>query len=160
VFLSTVLTARAEPEELLYDYDVVARLAEAQLVGVLGTASDPAREVAIRDRLAEKNFVRPGILWWAFAWGRAEAQANVCLRSGGGSAIALCPFRVGEGDPAKGVVVLIDEVDKADSSVPNGLLEALGSRRFAVPICGTEVEMKEPHPLVIVKPYLFFGQSD
>ena len=37
------------------------------------------------------------------------------------------------GDPANGVVLLIDEIDKADASVPNGLLECLGQAPVPVP---------------------------
>jgi MoxR-like ATPase len=33
----------------------------------------------------------------------------------------------------KGCVLLIDEIDKADSDVPNSLLETLGNRSFSVP---------------------------
>jgi hypothetical protein len=40
------------------------------------------------------------------------------------------PPRDQDADPANGCVVLIDEIDKAESEVPNGLLEALGNRRF------------------------------
>lgn len=47
-------------------------------------------------------------------------------------------------------VVLIDEIDKADAEVPNGLLEALGATRFTPfgwhePVCATG-----PAPLVVI----------
>lgn len=32
-------------------------------------------------------------------------------------------------------VVLIDEIDKADPAIPNGLLDAFGHGRFDVPCC-------------------------
>ena len=60
----------------------------------------------------------------------------------------------GEGaDPANGCVVLIDEIDKADTDVPNGLLEALGSGEFTIPQ-GRDDPMKVSitgeFPLVII----------
>ncbi|MEL6184280.1 MAG: hypothetical protein AAFU79_06625, partial [Myxococcota bacterium] len=49
-----------------------------------------------------------------------------------------------------GVVVLIDEIDKADPSVPNGLLEALGQRSF-LPMGRTEpIRQTGPAPLVVI----------
>ena len=52
-------------------------------------------------------------------------------------------------DTSQGMVVLLDEIDKADSSVPNGLLECLGNRRFAGPK-GTTVCCTSAPPLVIL----------
>jgi MoxR-like ATPase len=51
-----------------------------------------------------------------------------------------------------GCVVLIDEIDKADTDVPNGLLEALGNMGFDVPLTGEGVAMSSSAapPLVVV----------
>jgi len=46
-------------------------------------------------------------------------------------------------------VVLVDEIDKADSTVPNGLLDALGHGRFEVDGLEAPVEMKRA-PLVLI----------
>lgn len=46
-------------------------------------------------------------------------------------------------------VVLIDEIDKADTDVPNGLLEALGAARFTPDGC-SEVRVSGPFPLVVI----------
>jgi MoxR-like ATPase len=52
--------------------------------------------------------------------------------------------------PSMGCVVLIDEIDKAESDVPNGLLEALGGREFR-PFGRTDpVRSSVSPPLVIV----------
>lgn len=123
-FCSHAVDASTEPHDLLYAVDAVARLAKAQLVGALGTGSEA--DVAV------EKFVRPGVLWWAFNWRGAAQQAGVADD--------------GRGD--QGVVLLIDEIDKADSSVPNALLDALGQRKFDVPGCG-EVRM-ERAPLVVI----------
>ena len=44
---------------------------------------------------------------------------------------------------------MVDEIDKADSSVPNGLLESLGQGRFVGPD-GAAIVATPPLPLVIV----------
>jgi MoxR-like ATPase len=46
--------------------------------------------------------------------------------------------------------VLIDEIDKAESDVPNGLLEALGAGSFPVPGRHVEVTAKGEPPLVVI----------
>jgi len=50
------------------------------------------------------------------------------------------------------VLLLIDEIDKADRSVPNSLLEALGNYSFDVPYVDERVECEamERAPLIIV----------
>jgi MoxR-like ATPase len=54
------------------------------------------------------------------------------------------------GDPALGCVILIDEIDKAESDVPNGLLEALGAGRFTPQGFSRPVEINGPQPLVVI----------
>lgn len=138
-FVSMALHARTESDDLIYTFDAVARLAEAQVMGALGVKA----ESDIAAKLDETRVLEPGILWWAFDWGSASKQVQRSargLKTSGASkrkasspAVAGCPFQIDDGDPAKGVVVLLDEIDKAESSVPNGLLEALGHRRLHVP---------------------------
>jgi len=65
---------------------------------------------------------------------------------------------VGEGEPPqaqdaawdRGGVVLIDEIDKAEADVPNGLLEALGSRQFTPQGRNEPVRATGPQSLVII----------
>jgi len=131
-FRHHAVDASTEPRDLLYTVDAVARLAEAQLVGALGWGD--RRAVAI------ENFIRPGALWWAFDECSAAAQARRA-----GDAIADPA-----GAPDRGVVLLVDEIDKADSAIPNALLDALGHRRFDVPGCGTVEMTSSARPLVII----------
>ena len=56
----------------------------------------------------------------------------------------------GDADPANGCVVLIDEIDKAETDVPNGLLEALGNGEFTPPGRTQPVNAVIEPPLVIV----------
>lgn len=117
-YYSFVVNARTEPHDLLWRFDAVMRLAEAQLCSV----AKPGDLASARMELAVEKFVRPGPLWWAFD---SESAAAAC-RDG------QTPLDNGHNEKFQqnGWVVLIDEIDKAESDVPNGLLEALGSSRF------------------------------
>jgi MoxR-like ATPase len=145
------VNARTEPTDLLWKFDAVRRLAEAQICG-----AGRLEEGASRQRLAEWRFVTPGPLWWGFDWHGAQnhlaRQAKADRPSGEADAPALgtsASVPDPGGNPAHGIVVLIDEIDKADADVPNGLLEALGARRFTPLGCET-VKACEPAPLVII----------
>lgn len=134
-FLMHPVDARTETRDLLYTVDAMARLAKAQVLGALRAKFGRAME-----QMHVRHFVQPGQLWWAYDPASAREQAR---RVG-------APVLVHPADDDVGVVLLIDEIDKADPSVPNGLLDAFGNGRF-------EVEGREPvvakgarAPLVIV----------
>lgn len=147
-FLYQVVDERSERDDLLYTYDAVARLAEAQ-VSALGAKDDPKW----RDKLAERNFIRPGVLWWAFNWKDARQQADQFKKH-----CRTCeePHHPDDwsptGDRPCGPVVLVDEIDKADPSVPNGLLESLGNEGFLTAQLGEAVRLEKgaKPPLVII----------
>lgn len=121
VFLPKVVDARTEARDLCWEFDAVARLAEAQLAG----ASSERTPEEIRAEIDEARFVTPGPLWWAFDWASAKEKAEHRGFRG-----PRCP----DGwSPDRGSVLLLDEIDKADSAVPNGLLEALGNQAFTPP---------------------------
>lgn len=138
-FLSQVINARSDANELLYSYDAVSRLAQAQVLG--SATSDKKWE----EQLEEKRFILPGILWWAFDWLGAREQANRFCRK------VESPRQPPKWNEGKGCVVLIDEIDKADSDFPNGLLESLGNTGFLVPQAECSVSMKaDAHPPLVV----------
>jgi len=149
-----VVESRTESRELLWEFDAVQRLAEAQIAGAVGSlilgkaaavaVGDPHEEVSnlLRIRLEFAKFVRPGPLWWGFDWEDAQRQAG---RSG-----SPVPARDGEADPGNGWVVLIDEIDKAESDLPNGLLEALGAGEFTPLGQHQPVRVAGEFPLVII----------
>ncbi len=88
-----------------------------------------------RRRLDERRYWSPGILWRAYGWQ---------------SALPFLPVAESREVP-KGHVVLIDEIDKADSDLPNSLLEVLAQRSFHVdpvpePIGGPDVQA----PLIVI----------
>ncbi len=116
-FVAKVIDARTEARDLLWTFDAVRRLADAQVLSARG-----ARDAeAVEKELEELRYVTPGPLWWAFVWSRAVAPAE-------GIAV-VPPPQMADVSPDNGVVVLLDEIDKADSSVPNGLLDALGQSK-------------------------------
>lgn len=156
-FVPHTVDARTESRDLLWHFDAVARLAEAQLLGALGRATgldppnpmpllagkeDKAEPPSIRDRLAIGWFLHPRALWWAFDWNDALRQAR---RLG-----IPPPPQPDGGDPAHGCLVLIDEIDKAEADVPNGLLEALGAGSFHPQGCAEPVKATGIAPLVII----------
>jgi len=168
--VSCTVDGQTESRELLWSVDSVARLAAAQLAAVVATRRsgvgdadsaarpDPSARTAIGslddlgdlgdlgdlDDLDERRYLRPGPLWWAFDWQSAKDIAQTARVQ-----VPTPPMPAGW-DASQRVVVLIDEIDKADSSVPNGLLEALGSGHFSAPAMPDRITMKGQVPLVIV----------
>ena len=155
-FLYQVVDERSERDSLLYTYDAVARLAEAQVSG-LSAKDDPKW----REKLAERNFIRPGVLWWAYNWKSAEAQVDEHFSKH----CRACqkPKKPDDWSPTApermcGPVVLVDEIDKADPSVPNGMLECLGNQGFQTEQLGEAVSLEKDEngkvigkaPLVII----------
>jgi len=138
-FLQKVVDARTEISDLFYHFDAVERLGHAQLLGSLGAHVDTEKLI---NALDSQLFLRPGPLWKAFCWPDAVKQEQRYRERGAAIRGSYTPEegRMGNGGAqaqtnksSQGCVVLIDEIDKADPSVPNGLLEALGQGTFPVP---------------------------
>jgi len=136
LFLYEVVHARSEPDDLKWRFDAVARLGEAQALGALGGGN--ARRV-----LHPERYLSPGPLWWAFDYVEAARQNADCYHP------VEPPARPGW-QPGEGIVLLIDEIDKAEADLPNGLLEALGNEGFAVPYRARSVRQQGRPPLVII----------
>ncbi|MCX6874377.1 MAG: MoxR family ATPase [Verrucomicrobia bacterium] len=140
--LARVVNGRCEPEDLLYRFDAVARLAKAQIL--------PKTDEAMKE-LAAEHFLLPEILWWALNPENAAQRYHDSIKHCG--AIA-CDYGKETRYPFaedKGCVVLIDEIDKADSEVPNSLLEAFSLGGFGLPYGGGSVTAKGvKSPLIIV----------
>jgi MoxR-like ATPase len=135
-FVPAVVQPDSEYADLLWSVDYTRRLADAQLAAHTGKV----------DRLEMmENYVGPGPLWWAFAWKDAQDQYTLCPHN-------YCPpADVDAPDPIEsGVVLLIDEIDKADISLANGLLEVLGNSAFAVPLLDKTVVPVGRPPLVVI----------
>lgn len=128
-FVAKVVDAHTEVADLFYSFDAVERLAHAQVIGALAKAHELTAE-QVREGLQVMGFVRPGPLWWAFNPEKATVQENTHRQRGVADGSPRPPPIVAP--KSGGYVVLIDEIDKADPSVPNGLLEALGQGTFGV----------------------------
>lgn len=137
-FIPFTVDARTEARDLRYSVDAVARLAEAQIIGHLDKSDEDPRQ-----RLAAARFATPGPLWWVFDWSGAVRQSKV-----GKGVEPWAPDGWSEND---GAVLLIDELDKADVAVPNGLLEALGQGEFQDPDGRTvSARSDAARPLIII----------
>jgi MoxR-like ATPase len=121
-----VVTAATRAEDLLWRFDAVRRLSDAQV----RKEGDPP--------LVDHDYVEPGVLWWVFdreSARRRGASSHVALKG-----LAEEPSKeLNTGRDADAAVVLIDELDKADPDVPNGLLVPLGSASFKVTETDTEI---------------------
>ena len=122
------VSPRCEASDLFHGFDAVRRLADAQAAGFAGGG--------IRD---DAHYWLPGPFWRAFDWAGAQAY--------GPSAAS----QQAEAQPAPGGhVILIDEIDKADSDLPNSLLEVLGSREFPNPVTRAAIRPTHGLPLVLI----------
>jgi MoxR-like ATPase len=140
-FISYVVHARTEAQDLQWEFDAVARLGEAQALGAA------ANEQERQDRLDPRRYLLPGPLWWAFDWPSAADHVSAfSLRK---TAPPAQPEGCGH---AQGTVLLLDEIDKADADLPNSLLEILGNGAFPVPWLKEPVGVHRdlPSPLVII----------
>lgn len=85
--------------------------------------------------LDDRRYWRPGVLWKAYGWD---------------SAVPFMPG-VSNSDKPVGHVVLIDEIDKADSELPNSLLDVLAQRSFRVePVEGPVGGPDALPPLIVI----------
>ena len=112
-----VVTSRTTSRDLLWSFDVVRRLADAQVLR-------PGKA------LNDVDYVQPGVLWWAFA--PEQARRRGAATGDQSSTPAEDPNSGNQNRSASHAVVLIDEIDKADPDMPNGILVPLGSSEFDV----------------------------
>ena len=126
-----VVTAQTQASDLLWSFDTVRRLGDAQLRTSGG------------QQLDDFDDVEPGPLWWALAPQSAARRGKPL-----GQPVAMPavqPFgSMNAQRENPGAVVLIDEIDKADPDMPNGLLVPLGTGEFVVTETGTVVRQETP----------------
>ncbi len=139
-FVSEVVSARSESQDLICRFDAVGRLAKAQTLKVETT--DDAK---IKAELKPEKFISPGALWWALDWASADRVHN-------NSEYQLQRPEAPVGwKPENGSVLLIDEIDKADAELPNGLLETLGNNAVTIPWVNQSLgHGTSPPPLMII----------
>lgn len=106
-FAGTTITSRTRQDDLVARTDSVRRLSDAQVGEV---------------RPGDDAYLVPGVLWWAFD---GDSAAEI---AGTASDQRVRPEHAGNG-----VVVLLDEIDKAEPDLPNDLLDPLDSLTIRVP---------------------------
>ncbi|HEU0078140.1 MAG TPA: MoxR family ATPase [Longimicrobiaceae bacterium] len=141
-YYQRVITSRTQARDLLWSFDAVRRLGDAQ-----AGMQDGRREL-----LPKPFYVEPEALWWAFD------PASAAVR--GMEPDQLTPeqrahpaFRAADpgtaGDPAR-AVVLLDEIDKADPDMPNDMLEPLDVGSFRVHETDARVERGDRRVMLII----------
>ncbi len=131
-YYENVITSKTSAQDLLWKFDAVRRLRDANL-----------RREEVDD---VENYIEPGCFWWAFDSESATqyGRARKFLETG-----EINPHWVIR-DLNEASVVLIDEIDKADPDMPNDLLVILGSRKFNVADTDrSSVEAKKKNLIVI-----------
>ena len=156
-FISFVVQPDTEYQELLWNIDYTRRLGDAQLMSTeagMKTVQDKNREAD--DLLAIDHYIGPGPLWWAVNPRTAQAYCSgknyqINSPADSGSSKNKAPNQT-ENMIQKGVVLLIDELDKADVSLSHSLLEVLGNGEFLVSPIGLTVQSETDmvKPLIIL----------
>jgi len=139
-YYETTITGRTEAKDLLWRFDALARLRDAQ-----------ARSYVISDDrdIDPSRYITPGVLWWAF--NRRDAKKFISKRKdsnkGKDNRMDREPFAEinCHRDPVR-TVVLIDEIDKAEPELPNDMLEIFGLNRFTVDEVDHTVRRTIPNP--------------
>ena len=128
-FYPRVVNSRTRARDLMWSFDALRRLADAQASAHQGAGSLRPREA----------YIEPQPLWWAFDPESARLRGAVAgANSGAGAGAHAVPNAVphaedpNQGADAAEAVVLLDEIDKAEPDLPNDLLEALDRSRFTI----------------------------
>ncbi len=121
-YYKQMVTSRTQASDLLWTFDALKRLNDANLPG---ESLEP-----------DHYYVEPGSLWWALEPESARQRGRTGIPDEEASKRARDPGRppsARRGRPTQNkAVLLLDEIDKADPDVPNDLLEALDLREFTV----------------------------
>ena len=142
-FVSEVIRGSTELSDLHWHFDAIGRLSEAQAMSFKPQGSTDDWE----NRANPLRFLSPGAFWWAYDWQSAEQQYQACMTKLHPAPEPEQPESLAASQQPHGVVLLIDEIDKAEPDLPNGLLETLGQYQFTVPYLNQQAaqsELKNP----------------
>lgn len=132
-----VITSRTQAQDLLWRFDAVRRLGDAQTQRIVMVPTAGETAPAVGEPAAESpswrdfyRYIEPGVLWWVL-------NPETATRRGYPDVVP--PFELAQ-DPAVFVpeeqegfpVLLLDEIDKADPDFANNLLVPIGSLQFRV----------------------------
>ena len=115
-YRSYTAKSTSKAQDLLYSFDTIGRLRDAQLVGTTLFTNDPNEIARIKDT---DTYLELGILGDAF-------------------------------ESEKGMVVLIDEIDKADGDFPNDLLQELDKKQFTIRELNKVIANKGESPIIFI----------
>jgi MoxR-like ATPase len=131
--LVRVINSDTKLDDLLWRYDYVRRLQHA---------TEPGRKT-----LHDNGYVEPQALWWALAPESGERRG--VSKEKWGAAMLAFDLALSPVPPGRDTMLLLDEIDKADPTLPNDLLVALGEGKFTVRETGDEI-VAERSPLIII----------
>jgi MoxR-like ATPase len=150
-----VVTSTTQTQDLLWSFDHVRRLVDAQGQAISqGTVKQD-----------DHKYVTPRALWWAFdrasalrrgrpTEGRQHSQTAADPRAALDAPLADAPEEPFAAINAErtnpGVVVLVDEIDKADPDMPNGLLDPLSTLSFMVADIEQQISGDDTSQLLLV----------
>lgn len=144
-FLSKTMTSRTRLEELTVEMDHLRRMHDAY-AGKNGDAS-------MKEDWVYHN---PGIFWWAInhegAKSRGQKSKTLVKKYDVAVEFPGC-FRQQKNDKHH-IVLLIDEIDKAEPDLPNDLLEPLDRKSFGLPngekVWGKKVDGKDEQEILTI----------
>ncbi|WP_022953239.1 AAA family ATPase [Leucothrix mucor] len=138
LFVYEVVNSHTEGQDLLWKFDAVGRLAEAQTLQA-GTSEEARKEA-----LDTKRYISPAVLWWALCWKSASKTYNDSQYQ------LTSPEKPKGWEQEHGSVILIDEIDKANAELPNSLLEILGNNAIQIPWLDKTIGGKDSVPPLVI----------
>lgn len=136
-FFHKVIEAGTRARDLMWEYDAIHRLGDAHAMQ--------------KDKVNQhERYIKPGVLWKAFHLEDANTFPLRDLQDHPKDKSGKTTPEPDEGrintshviDSAMGAVVLLDEIDKADPSLPNNLLDPLSRLSFTVSESGFTREVR------------------
>jgi MoxR-like ATPase len=118
-YFAQTITSRVQAQDLLWQTDFVRRLNDAQ----------------VHQLKPDEQYREIGVLWRAFLEGRPKDGAEGSMQA--------------PDHPRTSCVVLLDEIDKAEADVTDGLLVPLDTRSFRGPD-GEDVHVQGDDPLIVM----------
>lgn len=95
-------------------------------------------------------YLKPGLFWWGFDAASALLKGKSAKRKNALGNNFRPPSKPQTlQDNAVGIVILLDEIDKAEPDLPSDLLEPLDRRSFQLPD-GTEIKAADDLQILVV----------